>query len=431
MTCLMSLISPSPLELFLFQSPSYVEASPHVSENSLESRSQGLIDRGSSLISSSSSTDSSLTTKNYFNTNRQSSGKASKGVAPAKPHPPPAVGSGPLCPEDDILYQWRLRRRLEEARQEAWLVSKQSKQFHPQPGKVKSLLSPIQPSRLASSDGSYLAVCQTQTRTGMTGLGARLTGTGTGLTRIESGQTSLETTSAGDPEMGVDGGKPHPTQVGVVKESEERDLTDDRGSIQLSDVCSLELHDPDRKDGLVSMETYRGRDQTLSVHHVTTGLQPTLRGAEKGGAGGTTDNFDTPSLCEVKEGQGGATNHNFVPPCTEVQERQRTIINDSTVPRLPSDRGEGPQPLPPQIEPKEETSSLVCETTPTGLDVAHRTRQTPSPCLEEVKGDGGGYDGCGHQGGGAAGESSYWTITPCGSPDSGRAHSIGPLLNEV
>ena len=51
------------------------------------------------------------------------------------PHTPEWLGT-PLCPgavldpTEDILYQWRLKRRLELARREAAMVSTESKQFH-------------------------------------------------------------------------------------------------------------------------------------------------------------------------------------------------------------------------------------------------------------------------------------------------------------
>ena len=52
------------------QSPSFTDPSLHVSDNSLESRSQGLINRGCSLISLSSTTASSPPANSYFTSKR-------------------------------------------------------------------------------------------------------------------------------------------------------------------------------------------------------------------------------------------------------------------------------------------------------------------------------------------------------------------------
>ena len=59
------------IAVLLLQSPSFTDPSPHVSDNSLDSRLQGLIDRGSSLISPSSTVVSSPPASNYFNSKRK------------------------------------------------------------------------------------------------------------------------------------------------------------------------------------------------------------------------------------------------------------------------------------------------------------------------------------------------------------------------
>ena len=151
--------------MYFIQEQSYVEVGPRVSDNSLESRSQDLIDRGSSLVSSpSSSQATSLTVKNYFNSEKQPSGDSCQ-KRERQPgaemkmvntgREPMAMGGRPECHEEDILYQWRLRRRLEEARREAIFVSEQARQFHPSPAAHlrSSLWSVESHDRLAAGGG--------------------------------------------------------------------------------------------------------------------------------------------------------------------------------------------------------------------------------------------------------------------------------------
>ena len=90
----------------------------------------------SSLLSSSlltTSTSSSLPAQKYLNTRDQRPPQTDdKDLQTAKPHPPVLthpLRELPLNPEDDILYQWRLQRRLEEARREAAMAGEEGGVF--------------------------------------------------------------------------------------------------------------------------------------------------------------------------------------------------------------------------------------------------------------------------------------------------------------
>ena len=90
----------------------------------------------SSLLSSSlltTSTSSSLPAQKYLNTRDQRPPQTDDNdLRTAKPHPPVLthpLRELPLNPEDDILYQWRLQRRLEEARREAAMAGEEGGVF--------------------------------------------------------------------------------------------------------------------------------------------------------------------------------------------------------------------------------------------------------------------------------------------------------------
>ena len=91
----------------------------------------------SSVLSSSlltTSTSSSLPAQKYLNTRDQRTPMQPDDNDPqsAKPHPPSLMRplrELPLNPEEDILYQWRLQRRLEEARKEAAMAAEEGGVF--------------------------------------------------------------------------------------------------------------------------------------------------------------------------------------------------------------------------------------------------------------------------------------------------------------
>ena len=86
----------------------------------------------SSSVLSAGTTVSSLPAQKYFNSKKAPAPQL-EGSA-GKPGPTPKYSFGPLRnlplnPEDDILYQWRLRRRLELAREEAEAVGEEGRRF--------------------------------------------------------------------------------------------------------------------------------------------------------------------------------------------------------------------------------------------------------------------------------------------------------------
>ena len=90
----------------------------------------------SSVLSSSlltTSTSSSLPAQKYLNTRDQRAPQPDDDDPhSAKPHPPSLMHplrELPLNPEEDILYQWRLQRRLEEARKEAAMAGEEGGVF--------------------------------------------------------------------------------------------------------------------------------------------------------------------------------------------------------------------------------------------------------------------------------------------------------------
>lgn len=322
-----------------------------MSDNSLDDRSQGLIDRGSSLISSSTlSTASSLPVKNYFNSEKQSSVKAKeKSVTQTEQIPFQVSGGEPLSPEGDILYQWRLRRRLEEARREAQLVSEQAKQFQPQlpPPPIHAILPRH---RHLSCDIVHCDTCGRQP--------VNQVHPGTGLANGFIAPVLHQQPASGN-------------------EDNDRESDRDTGGrvlTKLVGVCSVE-------DGIpksLEMPCIRMRDQVVQ-----------------------TDQSLTAEMQEVihKEEDQSLPLHprgaKFSSPPSEAEEG--ATVNHSVDPETTL------------------TSVTQLDETASGGEGAHNP--------DHREGDCGGGQG--------AGESSYWTITPCGSPESGVPQSIEPLLNEV
>lgn len=400
----------------------------------MEGRSQGLIDRGSSLVSSpsSSSTASSLATKNYFNSNRQSSGTSKEKVG---------LINQPLSqlrPDEDILYQWRLRRRLEEARREARLVGEQAKQFHPQPANKRDpSLSPLQPQWLLAS-GSHPTGSEVHTKTGLTDMGTRVSGIGNRLTSMGNRLSGI---GIG---LGVDRRNGEVTLVGCTPQVAEIDKHKDRGncfnggSTKLSDLGAVEDDSnelpsgpPTKKDSVAQTDPTEAlcdeptsKAKGESVCPVRTRTPPSLSGLEAEASRAAAVQYGSASsLSEAGKGPQTTLNQDLIIPSKGAVEKPGTVINHCGVPP-PSNLSDVPTASTPSLEPEEDVkdSRLTPELAASRLEDQSTLQQTPSMSLEQ-----------GNQGGGsvATGESSHWTITPSGSPDSRRGRSIGPLLDQV
>ena len=399
-----------------------------MSDSSLDSRSQGLINRGSSLISSSSTTASSLPANNYFNSKREPNFKLKEDIAPTERLPghvnndgvPSPVTSrcarGRVNPDEDILYQWRLRRRLEEARREVKFVSEQgSRQFQPPPSHTLTSLAPLQHNRtdmtrdIIHSDDQPTKDAHTLTTgiAGNTSASAKTTGLDNWTTLdggMETGGPDMGTGSA-DNGFGIGGSGTGLSQDAVTKhEHREKDI----GTLtDLDGVCT------DKHGGLKSPSSsprVNKKDQVVQTDPVfiakeeETGYKESM----------STNTENLPPLSEQGEGLGATKNHSTIPPSSK-QPEARSSSSDS------------------EEEPETAVNqSMISETTltcVTQLNQPTTVVQVHTPSLHEDKCHGSDHLDL-EQGAGVE-ESSYWTITPCGSPDSGRTHSLGPLINEV
>ena len=122
---------------------------------------------------------------------------------------------------------------------------------------------------------------------------------------------------------------------------------------------------------------------------------------------------------EEEVGPGGCKNQNSVSPSSKGPEDDGT--SSSNV------EGE-PKTLP----SNQSVMSASTLTSATQLNQPTSVGQTHTPSLhgDEYHGN----DGLDLEGGVRIEESSYWTISPCGSPDSAQTShpsSLGPLINEV
>ena len=409
-----------------------------MSDSSLDSRSQGLINRGSSLISSSSTTASSLPANNYFNSKREPNFILKEDKAPTERLPghmnndevPSPVtsrcGRGRVNPDEDILYQWRLRRRLEEARREVKFVSEQgSRQFQPPPSHIVTSLAPPQHNRnmtwaiihsddqstkdvhtlttgIASWCGNTLASAGLDDGTTLDGgMKTGIPGMGTGSASYGMGFTGTGNGLGGGPIL-----HPYPlSQAAVIKhEDKEKDIG------TLTDL-----------DGVVR-DKYGGMKSPNSSHRVNVKDQvvqtdPAFTAKEeettcKESMSTNTENL--PPLSEQGEGQGVMKSHSTIPPSGKQPEARSSS----------SDSEEEPETAVNQSMISETTLTCVTQLNqPTIVVQAHTLSLHEDKCH--------GSDRLDLEQGAGVEESSYWTITPCGSPDSGRTHSLGPLINEV
>ena len=412
-----------------------------MSDSSLDSRSQGLINRGSSLISSSSTTASSLPANNYFNSKREPNLKLKEDKAPTERLPghvnndglPSPVtsrcGRGRVNPEEDILYQWRLSRRLEEARREVKFVSEQgSRQFQPPPSHTVTSLAPPQHNRnmacdmihsddqptkdvhtvttgIASWHGNALASANTNgLNYGTTldgGLMTGVPGLGTGSARNRMGTGTGLDSGIVEPIL-----HPYPLAQAAVTKHEDREknigtLTD------LCGVCSDKhggLKSPNssprvnKKDGVVQT------DPTFSAKEEETICKESM----------STNTENLSPLSEQGEGMGATKNHSTSPLLSKQPEAWSSSSNREKELEISVNQ------------------SMISETTLTSvtqLDQPTTAVQAHTPIVQEDKCH--GSDRLDLEQGVGVEESSYWTITPYGSPDSGRTHSLGPLINEV
>ena len=409
-----------------------------MSDSSLDSRSQGLINRGSSLISSSSTTASSLPANNYFNSKREPNFKLKEDIAPSERLPghvnndgvPSPVtsrcGRGRVNPEEDILYQWRLRRRLEEARREVKFVSEQgSRQFQPPPSHTLTSLAPPQHNRnmtwdiihsddqptknvhtLTTGIASWCGNTSASTKT--TGLNNGTTLDGTRVPGMETGSVSngMGFTGTGN---GLGGGPilhPHSLSRAAVTKYEDREK--DVGTLtDLDGVCT------DKHSGLKSPNSSPGvnkKDQVVQTDPTFTAKEEETTCKESM----STNTENLPPLSEQGEGMGATKSHSTIPPSSK-QPEARSSSSDS------------------EEEPETAVNqSMISETTLTSVTQLNQPMtvvQEHTLSLHEDKCH--GSDRLDLEQGAGVEESSCWTITPCGSPDSGRTHSLGPLINEV
>jgi hypothetical protein len=284
--------------------------------------------------------------------------------------------------EEDILYQWRLRRRLEEARREAKSEGTRRTQVHPN-----------------TPDPGM--------ETGVPGMG-----TGQGMSNIGTGLVGRIM----DPMLA-----PYPLAGSAVTEHEEREkligILTDLGGVG-SSSCS-EGH-----GGVKSPSTSSSTNPSSSSSSPTAEEE---QHSSKDRKYQSSTKFSTENLTpgplrqqlgEEEKGPGGCKNQNSIPLSSKGPEDGSSSSN---------------------VEGKPKTAptnqSMISESTLTSvmqLNQPTTVLQTHTPSLH---GDGyHGNDGLDLEGSVGIEESSYWTISPCGSPDSARTthpSSLGPLINEV
>ena len=400
----------------LFQSQS-VEVSPQVSDNSLESRSRDLIGRGSSLVSSPSSQATSLTVKNYFNSRNQSDGDIEEVWPGGKTREVVNAGRevhgcGSVCPEEDVLYQWRLRRRLEEARREAIFISEQAKQFH-HPTAAHN--------KLSLSTQSHLPTAGRGGRTGLTGIETRSDGmekVETGLTGVVSGLSGIAGTELTDRDL------PHACTCTCTWNCHgntfQADVVDSHGAgeTNIPPGCG-EVDQP--------VSTELGEAKLPSPPLGDTGARLSAES-------------------EAGREQATASVHNTAPPDKEDVSNVSKSIPSSSEPMTAVSQCATPPPSGPRAElpaavtiphpsgTRAELSAAVTTPPPSGPE---EVTKRSSPCGHCVPALSLSLDDKDVSEGEVSviavecGDTSHWTITPCGSPDAGLTHSIGPILNEV
>jgi hypothetical protein len=300
--------------------------------------------------------------------------------------------------EEDILYQWRLRRRLEEARREAKSEGTRRTQVHPN-----------------TPDPGM--------ETGVPGMG-----TGQGMSNIGTGLVGRIM----DPMLA-----PYPLAGSAVTEHEEREkligILTDLGVIG-SSSCS-EGH-----GGVTSPSTSSSTNPSSSssssprvdkkdevvgsdfTSHTCTAKEEQLTSADNKHQSSTNTEKLTPgplSQGEEEKEPGGCKNQNSFPHSSEGPEDGSSSSNVE---------GE------PKTAPTNQR--MISESTLTSVTQLNQPTTVLQPHTPSLHGDGyHGNDGLDLEGSVGVEESSYWTISPCGSPDSARAPyhpgSLGPLINEV
>lgn len=125
------------------------------------------------------------------------------------------------------------------------------------------------------------------------------------------------------------------------------------------------------------------------------------------------DNLPPPSLSQQGERLGVTEVQSALPP----PEGERSDSKSS------SDDTEGEQ------KAASTNQNLISETT---LNRVTQSNQGAATCISQVHTPSFyKQKSCGDDEGAGVEESSCWTITPCGSPDSPSIHDLDPLVNEV
>ena len=311
---------------------------------------------------------------------------------------------GSVNVEEDILYQWRQRRRLEEARRDA---------------KSEETRTQVHTTTLDAG-----------METGIPGMG-----TGPDRTGIRMNNKATKPDSIGSrPDnagMGIAAGIGTGLGVGIVEpmlapywlagaavtKHEEREkeigtLTDlgvvcssreEHGGVKSPSGSTSSSPRVNRKDEVVGTDCSSHICTVKEQQLHTTDKQPTI-----------TENLIPLSQQQQGEEELGATK------------------NQSTIP--PSSKGPETGSSSSDIEDETETTpmnqSMISESTPISVTQLNQPKAVIQAYTPNLHGD--RYHGLDLEGGISVEESSYWTITPCGSPDSGQTpHNLGPLINEV
>ena len=300
------------------------------------------------------------------------------------------TGRGSLNVEEDILYQWRLRRRLEEARREA------------------------------KSEGTRTThVQQTTLDTGME-TGIPDLGTGQGTSSIRTGRIGRPMEPVLSPLAGAAVTKCAEreevigtlTGLGVVGSSSEEHGRVESPTPSSTTTTSSSSAGVNKKDEVVEID--RSSSHTCTAEEE----QHTQMDKQQTSTNTGTENLTPDPLGEgEEEGLGASQNQNTIPPSSRGPE-DRSSSSDV----------EGEPKTAPVNQSVISESTLTSETQLNQPTTVVLQAHTPS-----LHGDGyHGNDGLDLEGGAGVEESSYWTISPCGSPDSGQTPpSLGPLINEV
>ena len=301
--------------------------------------------------------------------------------------------AGAVSVEEDILYQWRMRRRLEEARREAKSEETRTTQVH------TNTLDPGM-------------------ETGVPGMG-----TGQGMRGIGTGRVSRTM----DPMLA-----PYPLAGAAVAGHGEREkligtLTDlgvvgsgscseGHGGVKSPPTSSSSTASSSSSPRLDEKEEVAGRD--FNSHTCTAEEEQHTSPDNQHQTATNTENL-TPGPLSQQQGEeedrpGGCKNQNSIPHSSKEPEDGSSSSNVEGKPKTDSAN-----------QRMISESTLTIEPTTVGQTRTH-----------SLHGDRycGNNDGLDLEGSVGVEESSYWTISPCGSPDSAQTphpSSLGPLINEV